>query len=222
MPRLILPSNAFDDVSALLRLDEEQFRALIELFGKPASIVPNADFMQEVATRLHLDTSTAESIVLVCQFLLTVAEDGDPRAEILKDLREFVVRNAPSDKDGMVSAFDGKRGQLESLLAPKPERSKALKIRYLTHGLYPTVDSFRTVCELRPVFESARDQETIIGLVPVIVMEIQSSDIEGEDQKLLLHFTPDMLRSLKDTIVRTEEKLAAIQARFGKDLLAKK
>jgi hypothetical protein len=218
--RLTLPSAAFQDVQSLLRLDEEKLRTLADLFGTSASINPHTpDFIRKVTERLQLDTPTVESIVLVCQFLLTVVEQGNPPQDILNDVREFVAQHASADEEDIVSALDRNRIFLESLLTPKPARSKALKVQYLAHGLHPTVDSFRTVCELRPVFECPEEQETIVGYVPTIILEVKASDMEGDEQRFLLHLTPDKLKSLKETVARTEEKLAAIRARFGKELL---
>lgn len=218
---ITLPSTAFNDVKSLLRLDEDKLRALGDLFSTSASIAPHAaDFMREVTERLDIDTPTAESVVLVCQFLLTVVEEGNRPQDILNDVHEFVTQHASADQEDIISAFDRKRKVLEFLLTPKPARSKALKLQYLAHGLYPTVDSFRTVCELRPVFERPKEQETIVGYVPMIILEVKSSDTEGDGQTVFLHLTSNKLKSLKETIARTEEKLAAIQARFGNELLA--
>lgn len=221
MPRhLILPKSAFNDIKAVLRLEEVKLRTLGDLFGTPASLTPHSpEFIREVAKQLQLDTPTVESVVLVCQFLLSVVEEGNPPSEIVNDVRDFVSQYAmPEDRD-VLSALDAKRKALESVLTPKPERARALKVRYLAHGPHPTVDSFRTVCELRPVFECPQGQETIVGYVPTVLMEVKVSDADGEERKILLHLTPETLRSLGEVVKRTEQKLRLIRARFGKDLL---
>lgn len=221
VPRhLILPRSAFKDVKAVLRLEEEKLRTLGDLFGTSASLSPRSpEFIREVSERLRLDIPTAESVVLVCQFLLAVVEGGNSPSEIVNDVREFISQYATSEEPDVVSALDAKRKILESVLTPKPERSRALKVGYLTHGPHPTVDSFRTVCELRPVFECPQGRETIVGYVPTILLEVKVSDAEGEGRKILLHLAPETLQSLSEVIKRTEEKLSAIRARFGEELL---
>lgn len=215
---LILPKSAFKDVKSLIRLEEENLRALGDLFGTAASLTPHSpEFIRQVAERLGLDTPTAESIILVCQFLLTVVEEGNPPPEILNDVREFLAQFASPEEKDVVSALDQKRQVLESLLTPKPERSRALKIQYLARGPHPTVDSFRTVCELRPVFEGPDGRETIVGYVPTILLEVKLSDTEGK--AVLLQLTPETLTSLKEVVKRTEEKLDVIRARFDKELV---
>jgi hypothetical protein len=221
VPRhLILPKSAFKDVKTLLRLEEEKVRTLGELFGTPASISPRSpDFIREVSERLRLDAPTVESIILVCQFLLTVVEEGNPPQEILNDVREFVAQYATAEERDVVAALDAKRMVLESLLTPKPERTRALKIRYLAYGLHPTADSFRTVCELRPVFECPQGRETIVGYVPAILLEVKVSETEDEGRRIVLQLTPEMLKTLRGVIERTEEKLGALRTKLGAELL---
>jgi hypothetical protein len=217
---LILPKSAFKDVKSLLRLEEDKLRVLGELFGTSASIAPRSpEFIREVSERLHLETPTVESIILVCQFLLTVVEEGNPPQEILNDVREFIAQYASPEERDILPAMDHKRKVLESLLTPKPERSRALKVAYLANGPHPTVDSFRTVCELRPVFECPQGRESIVGLVPTILMEVKLSDMDGEGRKVLLQLTPGSLKSLSEVVKRTQEKLDVIRARFGEELL---
>lgn len=221
MPRhLILPKTAFEDVKSLLRLEEDQLRILGDLFGTSASIAPRSpDFIGRVAERLRLDIPATESIVLVCQFLLTVVEEGNPPEEILNDVREFVTQNADPQEQDVSAWLDRKRQALESLLTPKPERSRALKVQYLAQGPHPVGDSFRTVCELRPVFERLEDRETIVGYVPVILLAVQLSDTLGEERTIHFQLTPESLKALEEVLKRTKEKLAAIEAKFDNELL---
>jgi hypothetical protein len=222
MPRhLILPKSAFKDVKSLLRLEGGKLRALDELFATSASISPSRpEFTRLVSDRLRVDAPTAESVILVCQFLLTVVEEGHPPAEILNDVQEFVVQHASPEEKDVVAAIDQKRSLLESLLTPKPERSKALKVEYLSHGPHPTVDSFRTVCELRPVFDCPEGRETIVGYVPTILMEVKLSVTAGDSRTVLLQLTPAGLKSLGRVVKRTQDKLDSIRARFGDELLS--
>lgn len=146
-------------------------------------------------------------------------EDGKPAEGIINDVREFLSKSAAPNETDIVKALDGKRRLFESLLKPKPERSRALKVNYLAHGLHPTVDSVRTICELRPVFDCPREQEVIVGYVPTVCMEIESSDTEGNGTTVLLQLSPKMVQTFKQVIERTEEKLSAIRTKFGNELL---
>jgi hypothetical protein len=221
VPRhLMLPKTAFKDVKSVLRLEVEKLRALDALFATSASISPSRpEFIRRVSEKLTLDSLTAASVVLVCQFLLTVAEGGHAPAEILDDVREFVAQFSSPEERDVVAWLDQKRVSLISLLTPKPDRTRAQKVEYLSHGPKPTVDSFRTVCELRPVFECLEERETIVGYVPTILLEVKVSDAEGEVKSVLLQLTPTVLKSLGEVVTRTQEKLEAIRVKFGDELL---
>ena len=214
---LFLPKQAIKDVGALLQLDDQKLRALDKLFSAGDSINPSdPNFLEKVAGTLGIDSDLATSVVLVTQFLLTVVEEGHPPGEILDDVRYFVNQHA--DDKTLVTAMEGKQRALLALLTPKPERTRAQKIRYL-RNIYPTVDSFRTVCEIRPVFDKAAGKEEIIGYVPTILLEIKQSDADGECSQVVLHLSEATLTDLAEVIRRAEEKLSVIKKRFGDELL---
>ena len=217
---LILPRAALTDVQALLRLEEGQLRALAELFATAQSVSPQRpEFLHQVSERLHIEPPVARAVVLVCQVLLAVVEEGGHPRGVVDDVRDFVAQHSAPGETSLVSAVDAKRPLLEALLTPKAERIKAQKVRYLARGLQPTVRSFRTVCELRPVFERQDNNETIVGYVPVILLEVRLFDAEGEERTVLLTMSPEMMASLDEVLKRTTDKLRAIQQRFGKELL---
>jgi hypothetical protein len=214
-----LPSSAYDDVKSLVALDDEKLRLLTDILGNPASIsMPSEQVVESVADKLQLDIATVESVVLVCQFLLTVVEEGTPAQAVVDDVRAFIARQAKGEDRDLLAALEKRRKLLETLV-PSAERLRAQKVKYLEHGLYGTVDSFRTVCELRPVFERPNNKEAIVGFVSTIFLEIKSSDQDGDERQVLLQLTPEKLEALKEVVARTEEKLAVIRARFGKELL---
>jgi hypothetical protein len=221
MPKhLVLPKSAFRDVRLLLRLDEEKLRALDALFATSESISPSsAGFIQKVGDRLHLETSAVQSIVLVCQFLLAVVEQGHPPQEIVDDVSEFVAQNAQNDEKDLVASVDAKRKALESLLTPKPARSKALKVHYLSE-FHPTVAAFRTVCELRPVFERIEGREEIVSYVPLVALEARFDDSEDSGGRVIIYLSPEKLKSLAQVISRAEEKLESIRRHFGNNIIS--
>lgn len=219
MPRhLFLPKQSLKDVRTLLRLDDDKLRALEELLGTGESISPHAPtFVEKVSERLRLDVDSATSVALVGQFLLTVVEEGHPPDEIIDDVRHFVEQHA-EDKS-LLTSVDAKRKLLVSMLTPKPERARALKIRYL-QSIYPTATSFRSICELRPVFDPKKDgEEEIIGYVPTVLLQVKQSDAEGDESQIVLNLSPASLKSLTQVLLRADKKLTAIRRRLGEQLL---
>jgi len=218
--RLVLPKTAFNDIRLLLTLDEGQLRALSECFATAESIaIRKPEFIKNVSERIGLDMQKTGTLLMVCSFLLSVADEGTNPEEIVNNLREFVTQYAPTEDKEILAAPDKMRQGLISLLTPKPARIRAVKVEYLAHGPHPTVDSFRTICDLRPVFERTDGKEAIVGYVPTILLEAKVSDLNGEQETVLLYLTSDMLESLKTVVERTSEKMEAIRAKFGRNLL---
>ncbi|MBP3958317.1 hypothetical protein J8F10_23970 [Gemmata sp. G18] len=216
---LFLPKQSLKDVRALLRLDEGQIQALDELLGTGESVsLGRPNFAQKVAERLRLEQEAASSVTLVGQFLLTVVEEGHPPDEIIDDMRQF-LEQYPEEK-GALSSLDAKRKALVAMLTQKPERARALKVRYL-QTVSPLAESFRSVCELRPVFkrnESGAEEE-IVGYVPTVQLRVTECDTDGNETLNTFNMSPSALKLLAEVIGRTEKKLTAIRQRFGNELL---
>ena len=221
MAGLALPKEALRDIRVLIGLDARKLTTLRELFGSPESVPPiPPSFLREAADRLQLDPAAARSVVVAGQVLLSWTERGAPTAEILEALRDFAIQNIPSGElQGVLAQFDANRAALQLLLTPQPGRVTIQKLRYLTHGLEPTVDSFRTICELRPVFEYQEGRENIVGYASIIALEAKLSNVAGEQQTVLLHFTPNLLKSLGEVVRRAEKKMESIHDKFGAELL---
>ena len=217
--RIFLPKRASRDVRALLTLDKGQLLALSELFGEPESLSPlGNDFLEKVVQRLQVSSEVATSAVLVAQFFLSVVEEGEISPEqLFDDIRYFAQEN-----DGEIADLEPlvveKRDALFALVTPKASRARAKKIRYL-QGIHPTTESFRSVCELRPLFEKKGDDETIVGFVPAILIEVIQKNADGEESKVVLNLSSASLAELAKVLKRTEAKLAKIRDRFKDQIL---
>lgn len=220
MPQLILPKSAFKDVKLLLGLDVDTLRKLDEFFSTAESVRSRAaEFVQEVSKQSGIEPQTIETAIMVCQYFLSEVGDGADPDEVVSELVAFVSRNAPEEKQ-FLGTVDRKRPALVSLLTPKPEMRRAMKIECLAHGPQPTVDSFQSICDVRPVFEMVEGKEKIVGFVPTILLQAKVSGPDGDmRQTIFLSMSSAKLALLKDVVERTEEKLNAIRAKFGNDLL---
>ena len=222
--RVILPSEALDDFCTLLRLSSDQLKALGDLFSKGESATPlRTTFVNQVAEKLQVNIEDARSVTVVCSFLLSNADDGDAGSanEVLDDVYEFLENSLQGDdnKQTVLGKFDENRGLLLSLATPKPARKRAQKIRSLLAGPEPHVHSFRTICQLRPLFEGPDNNETIVGLVPMILFEIESADADGDTATLSFSMDSEDLAELENVVKRTRVKLQSIQQKYKPEIL---
>lgn len=221
--RLILPSEALGDFLALLHLSSDQLKTLENLFstGESATAL-RATFVNQVAEALQISIEDARSVTVVCSFLLSGAEaaDADYGRDLLEDVRKFLENALPEkDRQAVLDRFSQNREILLSLVTPKPARMRAKKIRGLLAGPEPHVHSFRTICQLRPLFEGPDNEETIIGLVPMILLEIESAGADGDSNTLSLSMDAEDLAELERVVKRTRMKLETIQEKYKSDVL---
>jgi hypothetical protein len=223
--RVRFPTEALDDISVLLRLTNQQFQTLDKLFSSGESAFPLRNpFVEKVASELSVSSDEAGSIVAVCHFLLRdddALDDASFVDEMLVDLREFLEQNLPeSERESLLDAFDANANNLKSLTIPKPEPLRFQKIRKLANGPESQLESVRTICQLRPLFCGPEDNETIDGLLPVTLMEIELEDSDGDSITIVFRVNNDGLDELMSVIERTRMKLDAIAGKYGSDLLS--
>ncbi len=222
--RVDLPSDALDDVRALLRLSAAQLTKLDELFSTAESAFPLREtFINQVAETLKVSIDDARSVVMVCHFLLLHSEahdDEDIVSDVLRDVREFLENLLAKDESrGVLASFDENRDTLKSLATPKPAPLRARKIERLASGPERRIDSIRTICQLRPLFEGPENDERIVGVVPSILLEIESVDDDDDSSTVVFSIDDKKLTELEEVIQRTREKLEAIRQRYASDLL---
>lgn len=232
--RMIVPAEAMDDIRRLLLLQPQQLNALAGLFELAEAAFPlRTKFINRVAETLNVAIETARSVVVVVHFLLlrrnqdSAAEFSKVASDIWGDIRDYIAGKTDLvDRQALLDSIDANRVVLESLATPKPQRNRAVKIRRLSSGPERTIDSIRTVCQLRPLFEEGEltegnePPEDIVGLVPSLLLELQVSEPDGTDQVLVFGMSPETLTELAKVIQRTQRKLATIESRFQNDILS--
>lgn len=222
MPKLLrLPTGALDDVVALLSLTEEQLRALDQLFTTKESAAPfRQSFIDRATERLGIDETRTVAVLAVTTYVLGKVSTSGVAAQAVDDLRDFLRENADSQqKDALITKLEADRALLESVVAPKQERLRGAKILRLSEGPERTAESFRTICQLRPLFEGAKDAEEIVGLVPTVLMEIGVAGPDERKETVAFSLSERQVDSLKEVIERTKKKIDAIRGIYGDQLL---
>lgn len=220
--RRLLPDEARSDFLAVCRFSTEQLQALEELFSSGESVPPyEAAFFEKVAERLHLDTAGTRSALFVAGFLQELEERGFDSDEVVKHLRDTIDASAaPEEKAALLAGFDRHSSIWTALTSPKPARIRQQKIRQLSQATQRTADEFRTICQLRPLFEKSADgHEAISGHVLTVLMEVTLISSKGAKETLVFDLTPEALESLEEVIQRTKQKLQTILDKYGREIL---
>lgn len=215
---LELPTEALSDATALVSLTQEQLLALDRLLSTGESLPPvEPSFVAKVGESLGIDEKKCWQVLPISFFLLGTA---GPAKEIIADFRQFFEEEEDLALRAKVLAqLDANREALESLCTEKPERARARKIQRLRDRPEPCAESFRTICQLRPLFEGSENQEDIVGLVPSILVEIKLNSANDEEETIVFSLSPEKMESLKKTLERALYKIRKIQERYEKQIL---
>ena len=215
---LHLPKRALSDVMALVSLTQEQLLALDQLLSTAESLQPvEPSFLDKVSESLGINERKCRQVVPISLFLLGTKGSAE---DVVGDLRQLLEEEEDSKlREKVLAQLDANRKALESICAEKPERNRALKIQNLRDRPEPCAESFRTICQLRPLFEGSENQEDIIGLVPSILIEIELSTTNGEDETVTFSLSREKLESFKKTLERALYKIGKIQERYGEQII---
>ncbi len=215
---LELPTEALSDVMALVSLTQEQLLAFDRLLSMGESLLPiEPSFVEKISESLGIDEKKCRQVLPISLYLLGTKGSAE---EVVGDLRRLLEEENDLElKAKALAQLDANHEALESLCTEKPERARAKKIRKLRDRPEPCAESFRTICQLRPLFEGSENQEDIVGLVPSILVEIKLNSVNDEEETISFSLSREKLESFKKTLERALSKVGKIQERYGKELI---
>ena len=213
---VFFPKSALADIKVFLGLSPDKLKQLSALFDAPGPIVSYGAFVEKIRKDLDLSVDEARAVVRVGDFFLTATEQDVEGEVLLKDLRSF-IEEAPAQEGALRQAIDEKQAALLEFVGPKPQRARASKIQYLKAGPHPSATSFRTVCDLRPLFDE--DGKRIEGLIPTLFLQIKTEDQDREEETQVIHLSRDKLEELQRVLDRARSKFKAMDERYGRDFL---
>ena len=220
-----LPPQAIRDIASLISLDRTQIAALVEAFRTPDSVPPLSQaFIEQLSERLGVSEDKVSGIYAASLFFLRLGEmDNDPPSEVVDAVRAAILaaKEGEAEGDTLQRKLDENRELLEALVTPSPTWRRHRKIQTLVEGPERSAEGFRTICQLRPLFEGPEGDEAIEGLVPVILMEIKARTSDDDDcAGITFALTEKKLQELKKVIERAERKMDLIRAKYPEQILA--
>lgn len=211
------PSEEFrEQLARFLKLDESQRRTIGEIFlGRDFDpydpTVPSAVAASSLLPEQFSDASD------VVGFLLSSWRENDLQlSDIERDL--LLLGCSQPEIEAMISFLNTLSPIRESVLAKKYMRIQRLD------GL-PTVDNLNVICDARAVFggfpegieRHDNSYKTLLGLVPIVIMEIICSDNYGRRERTAVQMTEDQFERLRTILAQAHEQLTILRERIGAD-----
>jgi hypothetical protein len=99
--------------------------------------------------------------------------------------------------------------RLRKLVANPSGIAKQFKARELVDATGAELDSFRIICDIRPIFDRSREQ--IDGAIPLTILRLDYSKPDGESAVVELRVTEKQISQFEEKIANTKLKLRMIK-----------
>ena len=208
---MILPTASAPDLKIFAGLTSQQLWSLSEILRADSGSTEQD--MVSISVELKVSPEEARSIYTIARYCIRQSNDYSPE-EIHDSMVDLLVEKG---NESGVLALRENASAIRNLFSVcrTPRRTREEKVQFLLYSSQKTVDSVRSICEIRPVFLETNGEERIDGHVSLVRLFFEQSDLEGNREVTSIAFTPSGLKSLEDCIERTWKKLIMIDEKYS-------
>jgi hypothetical protein len=205
--RLFLYDEGQPTIEDLLKLSVDQI-LVIAAYVDAHGFAGSPDDVLSLADRLGLSYEKAADLVQYAGYLQSErARLGLNVSELLQEFDIFLQRHDLENevKPKLKALYE----PLRKLFADRPEVALREKIASVTAGVVPEGVDFRSICDLRPIFNEERDNivdYTIVALVRVL--------LRGEthqDSTVFFQIDSQGLDKMEKFLVRLRKKMGVLE-----------
>lgn len=198
-----------DDAKQIIDLDEDAYRRLATELAKSDAFLSRSDLATIASESLGEDSDRIASTIYRIGGIVHDAE-MDPT-----DAMDALAKAIEEKAEGL-DVQDRRKltGRLRKLVAEPIGIAKQYKARELVDAIGAELDSFRIICDIRPIFD--RSRERIDGAIPLSILRLDYSKPDGESVVVEVRITEKQISQFEDKIADAKLKLRMI-----KELLAR-
>jgi hypothetical protein len=205
MARLYIPQEAAGDLAQLLSLTDDQIRKLTSALDSGLATQGSGAILEHLSRELGCSYAKCWIAWGLARFIGGQRSAADISDEtVIDDLVGVLEAEAP----GAAEQVKGKREVLLDLFAPKPQGEHFAKLHRLRWGPLRAAQGFRSVCDIRPVFDEAR--EDIVGAFPVSILAIDCQNESGDKETIVVQLNDESMARLKESLETLERKLSKL------------
>jgi hypothetical protein len=193
-----------DDVKQIIDLDEDAYLRLATQLAKSDSFLSRSDLAAIVSECLGEATERITSIIFR---IGGIVHDADMDATDAMDALAKAIEEKAEGLDIQVRRKLTDR--LRKLVAEPIGIAKQYKARKLVDAIGAELDSFRIICDIRPIFDQSR--ERIDGAIPLTVLRLDYSKPDGESAVVEVRVTEKQLAQFEEKIAAATLKLRIIK-----------
>ena len=197
-----------DDAKQIIELDEDAYLRLATELAKSDDFLSRSD-LAAIVSECVADAS--DQIATIIHRIGGIVHDADMDATDAMD----ALAKAIEDKAESLDVQDRRKltDRLRKLVAEPIGIAKQYKARDLVDAIGAELDSFRIICDIRPIFD--RSRERIDGAIPISILRLEYTTSDGNSAVVELRVTEKQITQFEDKIADAKLKLKMI-----KELLA--
>lgn len=212
--KILIPKEVIKGLDILRTLNPDQILVLTKILNESSEMNIETICLQ-LGDELKISEDTALQLYMNLCYLCDIASERElDENGILSELQDAIqkVEMDKENKDKLIEFFSHPSTEIYSLFSLDAKWRMGRKKRRLTAGLYNPIESFRSICDVRPVFDEKR--EKIIDAGITITFEIIARSLTGRHEKIFLTLNEEMLENLRKKIEVTYKKIEAIKKKF--------
>jgi hypothetical protein len=193
-----------DDGKQIIELDEDAYLRLATKLAKSEAFLSRSDLAAIV--RECVDDGS-DRIAEIIHRIGGIVHDADMDATDAMD----ALAKAIEDKAEILGVQDRQKltDRLRKLVAEPVGIAKQYKARVLVNAIGAELDSFRIICDIRPIFD--RSRERIDGAIPLTVLRLDYSTPDGETAVVEVRVTEKQIAQFEEKISDAKLKLRMIK-----------
>jgi hypothetical protein len=204
---LVQDEDFLNDIKQIIDLDEGEYLRLATQLAKSDSFLSRSELASITSDCLSTPSDRIASIIYR---IGGIVYDADMDAE---DAMNFLAE-AIEKRAKCVDVQDRRKltGRLRKLVTDPIGIAKHYKARQLVDAIGAELDSFRIICDVRPILDRSRDR--IDGAIPLTILRLDYTNPDGESAVVEVRVTEKQLVQFEEKIGDVKLKLKVI-----KDLL---
>lgn len=214
---LFLPDDAFDDLTRLAKLAPDKLPKLRALLDS-SEFELRYKFFVKLADQLGVSDEAAAKLCSFINYVQVQRARNNEAGESVPGELEYFLRAAgkqAEEAELVLKYIRDNRDTLAQLFSEPALFESAEKLRGLETGPLPHLDSVRTYCDLRPVYDKHADK--IVSTFPVITLSLTIHDTTAEEMKdILVQLTESDLKEFRKQFNRLDKKLAKLKELYGR------
>lgn len=192
------------DVRRIVDLDENAYLKLALQLEKSDKFLSRSDLIELVGNCLGGGFEPVARIIYRIGGIVHDAEmnAADAMNELAKAIAGKTESLTPDERQILTD-------RLRKLVAEPIGIAKQYKARDLVDAIGAELDSFRIICDIRPIFD--RSRERIDGAIPMTVLRLDYTKPDGETAEVEVRLTENQISQFEEKIADAKLKLRMIK-----------